>query len=81
MPTARTEKSVLGCARRERHEARKQSVAAITEALSKAPRFVFTEEGDAWTQLSTTDMSPEDLAAAQECVEGSGRSRVSGRRR
>ena len=58
-------RKMLGCARRERHEARKQSVATATEALSKAPRFVFTEEGDAWTQLSTTDMSPVDLAAAQ----------------
>ena len=40
-------------------------MATVTEALSKAPRFLFTEEGDAWTQLSTTDMSPVDLAAAQ----------------
>ena len=56
---------LLGCARRERLEARKQSVATVTEALWKSPRFVFTEEGDAWTQCSTTDMSPEDLAAAQ----------------
>ena len=65
MPTARAETYLLGCARRERHEARKQSVATVTEALSKAPRFVFPEEGNAWTQLSTTDMSPVDLAAAQ----------------
>ena len=56
---------LLCCARRERLEARKQSVATVTEALWKSPRFVFTEEGDAWTQCSTTDMSPEDLAAAQ----------------
>ena len=49
---------LLGCARRERLEARKQSVATVTEALSKAPRFVFTEEGDAWRQRSTTDMTP-----------------------
>ena len=56
---------LLGCARRERHEARQQSVATVTEALSKAPLFVFTEEGEAWMQRSTTDMSPEDLAAAQ----------------
>ena len=40
-------------------------MATVTEALSKAPRFVFPEEGNAWTQLSTTDMSPVDLAAAQ----------------
>ena len=40
-------------------------MATVTEALSKAPLFVFTEEGEAWMQRSTTDMSPEDLAAAQ----------------
>ena len=56
---------LLGCARRERLEARRQPVAAVTEALRKVPRFVFLDEGDAWRQCSTTEMSAEDLAAAQ----------------
>ena len=40
-------------------------MATATASLSKAPRFVFTEAGDAWTQLSTTGMPPADLAAAK----------------
>ena len=56
---------LLGCARRVRAEARKQSVATVTEALWKTPRFIFAEEEDSWRHRSTTDMTPEELAAAR----------------
>jgi hypothetical protein len=58
---------LLGCARRDRAEARKHSVATVTEALWKTPLFVFEaeKEEDTWRLRSTKDMTPEELVAAR----------------
>jgi len=56
---------LLGCARRAQEDARKQSVAVVTQALVKVPRFVFTDEGEPWRLARTVDMSEDDLATAR----------------
>ena len=53
---------LLGCARRERAEARKAPTATVTAALR--PRFVFEEEAPSWKECHTMDMSAEDVRAA-----------------
>ena len=56
---------LLGCARRERLEARKVSVATVAGALHQCPRFVFAEEAPSWRRCSTVDMSEDVLHEAQ----------------
>ena len=56
---------LLGCARRERAEARKQSVSTVTAALRRTPRFVFMDEEHTWRHHTTADMAPDDLTSAR----------------